>query len=130
MSKNDKKLYDDYKELESKYYNELIKNIPKEKGNNHFLKYINGKMGLNKRQSFENNLKNIASRLAINKSKKLGDEYNFKKIIEEWKNWNDDRGDEPDEKEEEETIEMSRNPNIYVSTLARQASEELQRRRK
>ena len=42
-------------------------------------------MGLNKRQSYENNLKNISSRLAINKRKKLGDEYNFKKIIEEWK---------------------------------------------
>ena len=87
-------------------------------------------MGLNKRRSVNDNFKDISSRLAINKSKKLGDEYNFKKIIEEWKKWNDDRGDEPDEKEEEETIEISRNPNIYVPTLARQASEELQRRRK
>ena len=38
MSKNDKKMYDDYKELESKYYNELINIIPKERGNNYFLK--------------------------------------------------------------------------------------------
>ena len=106
MSKNDRKLYDDYKELESKYYNELTQEVPKERGNNQFLKYINGKMGLNKRQSYENNLKNISSRLVINKRKKLGDEYNFKKIIEEWKKWNDDKGDEPNE-EEEEIIEIS-----------------------
>ena len=33
-------------------------------------------------------------------------------------------GDEPDEKEEEEITEISRNPNIYVPTLARQAPEE------
>ena len=87
-------------------------------------------MGLKKRRSVDDNLKNISSRLAINKRKKLGDEYNFKKIIEEWQKWNDDKGDEPDEKEEEEITEISRNPNIYVPTLARQASEELQRRRK
>ena len=49
-------------------------------------------MGLKKRRSVDDNLKNISSRLAINKRKKLGDEYNFKKVIEEWKKWNDDRG--------------------------------------
>ena len=130
MSKNDKKIYDDYKELESKYYNELTQEIKQQKGRGEFLRYINGKMGLNKRRSVDDNLKNISSRLAINKRKKLGDEYNFKKIIEEWQKWNDDKVDEPDEKEEEEITEISRNPNIYVPTLARQASEELQRRRK
>ena len=86
-------------------------------------------MGLKKRRSVDDNLKNISSWLTINKRKKLGDEYNFKKILEEWEKWNDDEGDEPDDEEEGE-ITFERNPNIYVPTLAQQAAEELQRRRK
>ena len=127
MSKNNKKIYDDYKDLESRYYNKLTQEIKQQKGRGEFLKYINEKMGLNKRRSVNDNLKNISSRLAVNKSKKLRDKYNFKKVIEEWQKWNDDN--EPEEEEEEE-ITFERNPNIYVPTLAQQAAEELQRRRK
>ena len=105
ISKNNEKIHDDYKELRDRYYNDLSQELEKQKNKIEFLKHISDKMGLKKNvRSVKDNLKNISSRLAINKLKKLGDEYNFKKIKEEFEKWYyDDKGDEPDEEEEKNT---------------------------
>lgn len=120
--------YESFKNEADKNFNALFEEYNGVKSINLFLKKINSDLGLKNRKLTHDYIQNISYRLVANSKYKLGDKYeSIKDIKKAYSDWVNDDGD--DEEEEEINFEPRRSSRIYQATLAREASDEVEKRR-